>query len=96
MLNLHPPVLKPVPRCHPLPFPLAALCTNLPMASSRTIPDFHTLSFLAPPPPPPQRFALPTTSSFKALEPHWKEELARLHNDYYYHRQVTGFERGRE
>jgi 4-alpha-glucanotransferase len=33
------------------------------------------------------RFALSTTSSFKALEPHWKEELARLHNDYYYHRQ---------
>lgn len=37
----------------------------------------------------PQRFALSTTSSFKALEPHWKDELARLHNDYYYHRQVN-------
>lgn len=36
-----------------------------------------------------QRFALSTTSSFKALEPQWKDELARLHNDYYYHRQAS-------
>lgn len=35
-----------------------------------------------------QRIALDTTSSFKALDPHWREELQRLHNDYYHHRQV--------
>lgn len=33
------------------------------------------------------RFALHTTPSFKALEPHWRDELRRLHDDYFHHRQ---------
>lgn len=44
---------------------------------------------LAPPSCTLQRFALNTTSSFKGLEQHWREELLRLHNDYYHHRQVS-------
>ena len=39
---------------------------------------------------PLQRFALNTTSSFKALDSHWRDELLRLHNDYFHHRQVSG------
>jgi hypothetical protein len=35
-----------------------------------------------------QRIALNTTTSYKALEQHWQDELLQLHNDYYHHRQV--------
>jgi hypothetical protein len=38
-----------------------------------------------------QRFALDTTSSFAALEQHWRDELLRLHNDYFHHRQVAAW-----
>jgi hypothetical protein len=35
-----------------------------------------------------QRIALNTTTSYKALEQHWQDDLLQLHNDYYHHRQV--------
>ncbi|KAI3431637.1 hypothetical protein D9Q98_004684 [Chlorella vulgaris] len=35
------------------------------------------------------RFHLNTTSSFKALEQRWQDELLQLHHDYYHHRQES-------
>lgn len=38
-------------------------------------------------PLPGRRFNLTQSSSFAELDPHWRDGLARLHDDYYFRRQ---------
>lgn len=68
-----------LPRSRQAPIPPRKLHTPLPSLTAPAPPCC--------PRPAPQRFALASTSSFKALEQHWRDELVRLHNDYYHHRQ---------